>query len=212
MLSMCYRLELLMLVIDRYVYMSSEEGHRSRYRSSSFSGRQSSVEMPGLSISMRTSAIDPQSETSHSSPITSHLPGLEPDALRTSTDLERPTPSSPEISLTIPPSAILIELSSSDLESVLSVSCMMFIVLTGMFWSFQTFDMVGDVYGSGTGTLWSVLVGVILCVTSLLYLLCRSRDPDAGPGDAIEKTRSGRTPNCRYPNSDSMLSQIYQKY
>ena len=73
---------------------------------------------------------------------------------------------------------------------MLSVSCVVFFVLTGMFWSFQTFDMVGDVYGSGTGTLWSVLVGVILCVTSLLYLLCRSRDPDAGPGDAIEKTGS----------------------
>ena len=54
-----------------------------------------------------------------------------------------------------------------DLKSSVSVSFLLFSLLIGLFWAFQTVDMVGDVYGSGTG----MLAATVVSVYPLLYCL-----------------------------------------
>ena len=54
-----------------------------------------------------------------------------------------------------------------DLKSSVSVSLLLFSLLIGLFWAFQTVDMVGDVYGSGTG----MLAAIVVSVYPLLYCL-----------------------------------------
>ena len=161
-------------MIHRYMYLSLNR------HSNNESYRQSEFEMPRSS--MRSTQSIPSEFESHTtsitiSPIVSSL-SVQPASLD-------PTSTS-SVSQAAPTVNAGIISSSFDLQSALSVSWVCFSLLTGLFWSFLGFDMIGDVYGSGTGILASVLVSVVLFVADVGCLMLRGineTDAESNPVD-----------------------------
>jgi uncharacterized membrane protein len=79
---------------------------------------------------------------------------------------------STDLDLPPPLSSLLI----FNLKSAVSVSLLMFSLWIGLFWSFESFDMVGDVYGSEQGMWASVCAIVFLLVSGVLLLQYKLED------------------------------------
>ena len=80
-----------------------------------------------------------------------------------------------------------------DLTPTISKSFLFMSLVAGLFWSFLSFDMIGDVHGAGAGTVSVLVLPLTLLLSSMLYMVSRSIDRKECLNHAV--VREGKEPH-----------------
>ena len=80
-----------------------------------------------------------------------------------------------------------------DLNPTISKSFLFMSLVAGLFWSFLSFDMIGDVHGAGAGTVSVLVLPLTLLLSSMLYMVSRSIDRKECLNHAV--VREGKEPH-----------------
>ena len=188
--TVCFsvRLETYVFLIRRFQYLSSF-GVRDdfMFRGSELEMSRSSLRKRESQVHLSSSTMSSQFAISHPSPICADVASPLSVDHRSSVSVPQAN-DSPTLSPTPSPPLELLDLTPTISKSFLFMS-----LVAGLFWSFLSFEMIGDVHGAVAGRMSVLVLPLTLLLSSMLYMVSRNIDRKECLNHAV--VREGKEPH-----------------